>query len=91
MELTIDGKPANNFKKHSAEALEKIELIKNMPDGQLLSKEPLAKLIGITPDAVGTFGYRNRDIVNKYRIMYKSTWLYGNEKTVAQAKRELDE
>jgi len=91
VELTIDGNPANSFKKHSAEALEKIEIIKKLPDGQLLSKDALAKLLDITPEAVGTFGYRNRDIIGTYRLMYRRAWLYGNAKTVEQAKRELNE
>jgi hypothetical protein len=89
MDLTIDGLPADEYKSITPEARERIGKIKNLPDGELRTKEGMAELLEMTPTAVISFTKYNRKHLDAYLFQYKQNILYGNEKTIAEAKEKL--
>jgi hypothetical protein len=89
MELTIDGKPAKEYKTITPEASERIEKIKSLPDGELCTKDRMAELLNIPPSALSGFSKKYAHLLDDNRILYKKELLFGNTETIAEAKRQL--
>lgn len=89
MDFTIDGQPADEYKSITPEAKEKLEKIKNLPDGELRTKENIAELLSISIPAVRSFARYNRKALEPYLFQYKINLLFGNAKTIAEAKEKL--